>query len=601
MKKFLIICILGCFSILNYFTIHGLTSDKIIIIGSEPECITAAVTASKLGYDVTLITESSRLGGLFIEGMLTALDINFNENNKVLHSGFFEDFLKACSNGYNIDFKLTEAFFYQVIKDYHINVIYNAKNLAPIVSQDQLVGVNYTLGNTVQKLYGTFIVDGSSEASFSRKLGIPYKKGRSEFGEPHTSAAATLIFSVKNADWNQIISYLDNDDDIRTGFKRNAAWGFNIMYQCPTSHDRLQMRGLNLSRQNDNSIVVNALLIFDVDPSHKKDVDEAYLLAKKELPEIIKYLSKHCPGFEKASLDKIADKLYIREGVRIVGEDTLSSNDVFEHTDFPNTIAYGSYPMDLQASKKGEYGNALCGKCLYSLPLGCMIPKGIQNLLVIGRSASFDIMAHGSARTIPVLMSMAENGIVAIDYSLRNHISMSKLNKSYKDLALFYKYIYNFNGFKRLELPKSTLNESWYYPYIHDLRSKGFFSLGYTFYDLDSRQHTKKTINNTLTLLGSYSSYTISNECKAFIHNLNDNIKTQDLCKLASYLLNDNFNSLEDLRDKKIIDEIIYTHIANAQFLSHGEIFAILDVIIKKVNPYIPLIIYKDTVEIIRD
>ena len=584
---------------LNTSITLGTTQDKIIVIGSEPECITAAVTASKLGYHVTLITESGCLGGLLTEGMLTALDINFNDDNEVLHNGFFKDFLKACSNGYNIDFKLTQVFFDQVVKDHRINVIHNASNITPIVNQDQLIGLYYTQNNESQNLYGDFIIDGSSDACFSRKLGIPYKKGRSEFGKPHTAAAATLIFSVKDADWQQITSYLHHDNNPRTGFKRNTAWGFNNMYQCPTSHERLQMRGLNLSRQNDGSIIINALLIFNVDPSHKKDVDEAYLLAKTELPTIISYLSKHCPGFEKASLDKIADKLYIREGVRIIGEDTLSSNDVFEHTDFPSTITYGSYPMDLQATKKGEYGNALCGKCLYSIPLGCMIPKGFQNLLVIGRSASFDIMAHGSARTIPVLMSMAENGVVAMDYSLKNHISINKLNKSYKELALFYKHIYYFNGFSRLNLPKSTLSESWYYPYIHDLRSKGFFTLGYAPDDLDSKEYTKKAINNTLTLLTCHSSYQLSQTCKDLIHTLNARTTSRDLCRLASCLLQDNFESLEDLLSKHMIDETIYTHINDAEYLSHGEIYAVLDTIIKRITPYTQLIIYEDPLDVI--
>jgi len=601
MKKIFIVCVFCCYLTLNYFTLSGLTKDVVIILGSEPECITAAVTASKLGYDVTLITEANRLGGIFIDGMLTGLDLNYDDNNNVLHNGFFKEFLDACSNGYNIDFKQTEAFFNQAVIKYPINIVYNAKNIKPIISHNKVVGVSYKSNEENKKQYCRFVVDGSSEAAFSRKLGISYKTGRSEFGKPNVCAAATLIFSVKNADWTQLTSSLANDHDKCTGSKGNAAWGFNTMYKYPATHQRLQMRGLNLSRQNDGSIVINALLVFDVIGAQKESQDEAYDLAKNELPSIVYYLSQHCPGFEHASLDKVAVTLYIREGVRIVGADTLTGNDIFGHVAFPNTIAYGSYPIDLQATQKGEYGSALCGKCLYSIPLGCMIPKGTENVLVIGRSASFDIIAHGSARTVPVLMSMAENGTIAMDYSIKNNMPMHALNRSPDDLALLYTHINKINGFKRLTMTESHLTANWYYPYLHDLISKGYFGLGYASYDLESRNHTKKTLSTVLGLVVSNSSYLLPKPCKAFIHGIGDNVKIEDLCKVLSYMLEDNLNSPSDLYQKNIIDEVVYNHAQHITLLSHAEIVAILDCALKKINDTTPITLYKDSLDVMSE
>ncbi len=601
MKRIFLAIVLMSLVIIS--TIQAKQSDhnKVIILGSEPECIAAAVSARKLGYDVTVITESERLGGLFTEGMLTVLDINFDYNTRVLHQGFFKDFLTACSNGYNIDYKLTQNFFNSIIEKYGIRVIYRAENIRPIIDKNNVTGAAFLAEGRYQQIKGNFFIDGSSEASFTRKLGVPYKKGRAEFGQPDLAAASTLMFSVKDADWNKITDFLDNDDDERTGYKKNAAWGYNVMYKCPIKDERLQMRGLNLSRQNDGSVIINALLIFNVDPSNKSDMESAYLLAKSELPNIVKFIQKNCKGFEKASLHEVAKTLYIREGIRIVGEDTLSGTDVYEHIDFPNTIAYGSYPMDLQAVKKGEYGSALCGRCLYSIPLGTMIPKGFNNILVIGRSASFDIMAHGSARTVPVLMSMAENSVVALDYSIKKGIPINRLNRSNIDLSAFYKEIYRFNGFTRLMLPKSHLDMSWYSPYIHDLRSKGYFTMGYEAYDFDSIENTKKSINNTLTLFASHSSYTLSKPCKTLIHTLNNTIKISDLCRLSSCLLDKELKSPEDLLDQHIIDETTYYYVNHEKSLTHGEVYAVLDGILKHIYPYKPLIIYRDAENVIKE
>jgi hypothetical protein len=297
-----------------------------------------------------------------------------------------------------------------------------------------------------------------------------------------------------------------------------------------------------------------------------------------------------------ASLDKVANTLYIREGVRLVGEDTLSGNDVLEHVNFPNTIAYGSYPIDLQATQKGDYGCALCGRCLYSIPLGCMIPKGTDNILVLGRSASFDILSHGSARTVPVLMSMAENGIIAMDYSLKNHLSMKELNRSSKDLAALYKYLNNTANFEKLTLSKSDLDERWYYPYIHDLISKGYFGFGYSWQDLNSRKNTKKTLNTILTLFSTNSSYAFPEAYANCIHCVKDTLSIEELCQIASYLLDDNVTSLDDLYSKNIIDKVAYDKVQHDAPLSHAEVAVILDCIIKKIDCYTPIVLYKDSI-----
>ncbi|EPZ60382.1 FAD dependent oxidoreductase family protein [[Clostridium] sordellii ATCC 9714] len=74
-------------------------NKSIIVLGSEPESITAAVTAARLGYHVDMITQDNNLGGLFTEGMLTALDLNYVNGDEILHEGFFTEFYNSASNG----------------------------------------------------------------------------------------------------------------------------------------------------------------------------------------------------------------------------------------------------------------------------------------------------------------------------------------------------------------------------------------------------------------------------------------------------------------------------------------------------------------------
>ena len=71
------------------------------------------------------------------------------------------------------------------------------------------------------------------------------------------------------------------------------------------------------------------------------------------------------------------------------------------------------------------------GRSLYEVPLSLMIPKFIDNVVVLGRNASFDVVAHGSARTVPVLMSMAQGAVHAIDYALTNNLNLREVRDNH--------------------------------------------------------------------------------------------------------------------------------------------------------------------------
>ena len=124
-----------------------LSSKKIVVLGSEPEAITAAVMAARLGYSVDMITEDEKLGGLFTRGMLTALDLNYYNKNKILHEGFFREFYENASNGYNLDLNKTQNFFDEVVKHKNITLVKEVDNITPVVdsnNKDELAVVKLT-------------------------------------------------------------------------------------------------------------------------------------------------------------------------------------------------------------------------------------------------------------------------------------------------------------------------------------------------------------------------------------------------------------------------------------------------------------------------
>lgn len=571
---------------------------NIIVLGSEPEAITAAVTAARLGYQVNMITESEQLGGLFTEGMLTALDLNYVNGSDILHEGFFTEFYNSASNGHNLDLIKTQEFFDQVVKHKNINLVKGVTNITPIVSEDnknKAIGVSYEKDGKTTKVNGEYIFDGSYEAEYTRKMGAEYRTGRSEFGLPDEYAAAGVMFSVENTNWKEISKALKNDDDPHTGVTGNAAWGFAEMYNYQPKNDLLKMRGLNISRQDDGSIVLNALLAFKVDPLNKDSYNNIIELAKEEVPHIVEYMKEHLPGFENAAPGKIAEDLYIREGVRIVGDYTLNGYDIIAHSTFEDTIGFGSYPSDLQTPNKEGYGNAMNGNSIYEIPLSTMLPKNIDNVVVLGRCASFDIVAHGSARTVPVLMSMAQGAVHAVDYALTNDLTLREVRDNH--MTEVHEEMKNLGKMKFPTMPENPYKGHYAEESIKHLRIRGLLGSKYEESMPLDEKATKSQIISIVGLIKHHSTNDIPKDQLDYINTLDDNISIEDFIKLASVLFNKNMSTLEDLKNEGILTENIYNLIKKDGYITNAQICVLFSKYVDFIQPNFKEVIKKDKVD----
>lgn len=106
---------------------------------------------------------------------------------------------------------------------------------------------------------------------------------------------------------------------------------------------------------------------------------------------------------------------YLREGRRLVGVTTFTTNDIYFDRVKADGIAIGNYPLDSKSSvfvyAKGEYARdrgEMFRAPLYEIPLSAMIPKrGPTNLIVsVGISAS--PAAYASVRMEPQFIQLGQ-------------------------------------------------------------------------------------------------------------------------------------------------------------------------------------------------
>ncbi|MDX9873089.1 MAG: FAD-dependent oxidoreductase, partial [Clostridia bacterium] len=203
------------------------------------------------------------------------------------------------------------------------------------------------------------------------------------------------------------------------------------------------------------------------------------------------------PGFAEAEFAGTAEQLYVRETRHIQGEYRLTITDVLENRDHWDRIAHGSYPVDVQPTSPSNFGNIIGSPDIYSIPFRCLVPLEIENLLVVGRSASYDSLPHGSARVIPIGMATGEAAGVASAYSINNERSFREMTKSEEAISWVQKRLVK-QGAYLVEYtpPKVAVMEHWAYPAVKITRELGLIEGGYNNDYRLEREATKWSIQN---------------------------------------------------------------------------------------------------------
>lgn len=413
---------------------------NLIVFGSEPEGISAAVAGARNGQKTLLIDERSRPGGLMTKGKLNTIDMNYNPDGKILNQGIFKEFYQELE-GTSFNTETAEEVFLELIAgEDNLTYINSAEYLEPLKESDELIGLATKESEGKRAYYGQNFIDASTDADLARDVGVDYLVGMEDIGRPDEYQVATQVFELADVDWDEAKNHLNSDGNPNTGGDKRSLWGFSSeMSEYQPDDQRIDVRGLNVGRQEGDRVLINSIHLLDVDPLDKDSIESAKKLAEKELPSIVEHIKEEIPGFEDASLNQIAEELYIRESVHIKGLYTLTINDVRENRDFDDKIAFGSYPVDIQRTSIDNQGFVYNNPKKYSIPFRSLVPESIDNLLVVGRSASFDSLAHGSARVIPTGMATAEAAGIASRISIEEETGFHELAESEKLITELHK------------------------------------------------------------------------------------------------------------------------------------------------------------------
>ena len=245
--------------------------------------------------------------------------------------------------------------------------------------------------------------------------------------------AVTLMIHLKGLDWDGVKKAAEEEVFGYGEVTPIVAWGFGDLHTTyPAVEENTRLRGLNLVRVpgDEDQYYINALQIFGVDGLSEEQKAAAIEKGIRETDHAVKWLNENFPGFENAEVASYPEELYVRESRHMKAEYILPMSDIWTHADHWDSIGFGGYPVDVQATSVNDYGYVLSSPVQYAIPFRSLVPLEIDNILVVSRSAGYSSLAAGSARIIPTGMAAAEAGGAAAAQSMEADMNFRELSQS---------------------------------------------------------------------------------------------------------------------------------------------------------------------------
>lgn len=453
----------------------------VIVVGGDPEGVSAAVTAARNGMKTLLVEDDEALGGLMTLGELNFIDMCTGDDGTLLTRGTFLEFYNAVG-GTAFDIPTAKQAFLQMVEnEENLTLKLDTAYIEPVMKENSITGIVIEQNGKQITCKADTIIDATVDADVAAAAGAPYTYLGQDYGQTENVTGVTLVFELSGVNWNAVSQYLNSDNNPNTGCTDKAAWGYNEESFAYVPQDgQTRLRGLNIALQNNGNVLINGFIIFGVDPLDEESKEAGIARGKAELQHIIPYLQQNYVGFENAALVDTASQLYVRESRHILGEYQLTLDDVLENRWFDDTIAIGSYPVDVPPNAQRKVGMIIGAPDRYGVPFRCLVPQRIDGLLVVGRSASYTSLAAGSARVIPLGMAEGDAAGVAAAYAKNNHMTVREISQSADAITSMQQSLREQGAYLEQWDPiVLDVEQHWAYEGLKTLRSLGLVYGGY--------------------------------------------------------------------------------------------------------------------------
>lgn len=393
---------------MQYSRLDG-TNWDVIVCGAGCAGAAAAYGAAMAGARTLLVERLGYAGGTPVAGMIHTLDAvrSCEDHARKVVGGFTDCVLEELerSGGMGTEDNPGEVISFhpdhfkvavdRVLRRAGAEVLYRGHVFDAVRQGTNVSGVQVALLDGVARLGAACVVDGTGDAEVAHHAGATWHQNEE-------LQAITLHFRLGN---------------VRAG----ETWQtLEETMQAAMRDSGMRYGGPWVIRLNEREVSVNSTRVVGnpLDPMERSALE---MQARADTLAIVARLCATVPSLGESYLLACGTELHVRESRKIVGEYTLTEEDIWGQREFEDAIGFGAWPIDIHPTDGfvGVHPHKDNPPVPYPIPYRCLVPRGVEGLLVAGRPISTTHRAHGSTRVPGTSLATGQAAGVAAALSAR--------------------------------------------------------------------------------------------------------------------------------------------------------------------------------------
>ena len=441
------------------------------VIGGGPSGLCAAIAAARCGADTILIEQGNCAGGMATQGLVGPFMTCYDKSGKTqIIRGLFEEivermvgmggalrpkdvyggtaFTSWIKAGHDhvtpFEPEALKIVADGMLKESGVKVLYHTGFVSPIVENRELKAVVVNSKSGLQGVSAKVFIDCTGDADVAFACKAPF-----EFGNPALKIVqpVSMIFRIGNVNSARVEQEIEEH---KTEFYRKNGVNYRSLHwrvsEAKANGDwDLERVSVGIYRGvKEDEWTVNTSRIMNIDPTDNESLTYAETEGREQVWKIYRFLKKYVPGCENARLLCSASTIGVRESRHILGEYRLKTEDIINGNVPADSILLAANSIDIHGrfgALSNEYKTIENGE-YYGIPYRALIPKGVEGLLVAGRSISAESDAAGAVRLMPICMGTGQAAGTAAALAVKEqksvrNISSEKLRESLLNQGVF--------------------------------------------------------------------------------------------------------------------------------------------------------------------